>query len=103
MISAEKFRKMKRTALLINSSRGEIVNEKDLIDAVRSKKIRGAALDVVTEEPPDQTREVFHTPGIIVTPHVAYLSEVSLRELKSRATKNLLQALKGEKPADAVN
>jgi phosphoglycerate dehydrogenase-like enzyme len=103
MINAEKFRKMKRTAFLINSSRGEIINERDLIEAVKNKTIRGAALDVVPEEPPDLSREVFHTPGIAVTPHVAYLSEISLRELKSRATKNLLMALKGERPPDAVN
>jgi phosphoglycerate dehydrogenase-like enzyme len=103
MIDEEKFRKMKRTAFLINCSRGEITNERDLIEAVKSKTIRGAALDVVAEEPPDQSREVFHTPGIVVTPHVAYLSETSLRELKSRATKNLLMALKGERPPDAVN
>ena len=103
MINAEKIRKMKRTAFLVNSSRGEIINERDLIEAVKSKTIRGASLDVVAEEPPDQSREIFHTPGIVVTPHVAYLSEVSLRELKTRATKNLLLALKGERPPDAVN
>jgi len=103
MISAEKFRKMRKTAFLINSSRGEIVNESDLVEAVNNKTIRGAALDVVADEPPDQSRPVFHTPGIVVTPHVAYLSEASMRELKTRATKNMLMALKGERPPDAVN
>jgi phosphoglycerate dehydrogenase-like enzyme len=103
MIGEQEFRKMKKTAFLINASRGEIVNEGYLVEAVRTKMIRGAALDVVADEPPDESRPVFHTPGIIVTPHVAYISEASMRELKTRATKNLLLALKGEKSKDAVN
>jgi phosphoglycerate dehydrogenase-like enzyme len=103
MINAEKFRKMKRTAFLINSSRGEIINERDLIEAVKNGAIRGAALDVVAGEPPDQSREIFHTPGISVNPHVAYISEMSLRELRNRATRNMLLALKSERPVDAVN
>jgi len=103
MIRAEQLRKMKRTAYLINSSRGEVINEKDLIEAVKNKLIRGAALDVVAEEPPAGSREILHTPRILVNPHVGYISEMSLNELRSRATKNLLLALKGEKPADAVN
>jgi len=103
MINAENFRKMKRTAFVINCARGEIVNETDLIQAVKNRAIRGAALDVVADEPPDKSREIFHTPGIAVTPHIAYLSEASLRELKTRATKNLLMALEGERPPDAVN
>lgn len=103
MINAERLRKMKRTAFLINSSRGEIINEVDLIEAVNNKTIRGASLDVVSNEPPDKSRGILHTPGIAVTPHIAYLSEASLRELKTRATNNLLTALKGDRPQDAVN
>jgi phosphoglycerate dehydrogenase-like enzyme len=103
MIQVREFLKMKRTAFLVNSSRGEIINENDLITAIKGKLIRGAALDVVADEPPGQSRPVFHTPGITVTPHVAYISETSIRELKTRATRNLLIALKGEKPEDAVN
>ncbi len=103
MIGEQEFRKMKKTAFLVNTSRGEIVKESDLVEAVENKMVRGAALDVVAGEPPDQTRAVFHTPGIIVTPHVAYISERSMRELKTRATKNLLLALKGKKSEDAVN
>jgi len=103
MIGAEQFRKMKRTAFLINSSRGEVINEKDLIEAVKNKLIRGAALDVVAEEPPDPSREILHTPRILVNPHVGYVSAVSLRELRNRATENMLLAIKGQKPADSVN
>jgi phosphoglycerate dehydrogenase-like enzyme len=103
MIGAKEFRKMKKTAFLINSSRGEIIDERELIEAVKNRTIRGAALDVVAGEPPDDSREVFHTPGIFITPHVAYISEVSFRELKNRATKNMILTLKGERPPDAVN
>jgi D-3-phosphoglycerate dehydrogenase len=103
MLDAKRLRKMKRTAFLINSARGEIVNEKDLIEAVKNKTIRGAALDVLEGEPADLSREIFETPGILVTPHIAYISETSVQELKNRATTNLILALKGERPEDAVN
>ena len=103
LIQDREFRKMKKTAFLVNSARGEIVNEIDLIAAVKGELIRGAALDVVSDEPPDPSRPIFHTPGITVTPHIAYISEASMKELKTRATKNLLISLKGQKPRDAVN
>ena len=103
MIRTEQLRKMKRTAFLINASRGEVINEKDLIEAVNNKLIRGAAVDVVAQEPPDPARQILHTRGILVSPHIAYGSITALHELRNRATKNMLLAIKGQKSPDAVN
>jgi D-3-phosphoglycerate dehydrogenase len=57
---------------------------------------------VVADEPPSSDREILNQEKILITPHIAYLSEESISELKRRATKNLVLALKGKKPRDAV-
>lgn len=70
LISAEKFAMMKQNAVLINTSRGGIVNEADLIDALKKRTIHAAALDVFEQEP-NIKKELLHLPNLIVTPHIA--------------------------------
>ena len=69
LISEPSFSKMKKSACLINTSRGEIVDEKALLEAIRSESISGAALDVFEVEPP-ATRELIDLPSVICTPHI---------------------------------
>lgn len=102
LIAAEQFRQMKQTAHIINTSRGKVINETDLIEAVRTKKISGAMLDVISEEPPTGNEPIFQVPGIHVTPHVSYLSTESLETLKRRAAGNVVKILRGKKSEDAV-
>lgn len=70
LISAAEFSLMKKSAFIINTARGGIVNEKDLLDALNSKTIAGAALDVFENEP-DFNKELVQCPRVIATPHLA--------------------------------
>ena len=72
MCNKEFFEKMKDGALFINTSRGGVVDEQALIDAVKSKKISGAGLDVVEVEPMEKHEEILDIDNIIITPHSAW-------------------------------
>jgi len=103
LITDKYFSLMKPTAYLINTSRGKILNEKDLISAIKEKKFAGAILDVITNEPPECEDEILNTSNIMVTPHISYISEESYEELKRRTVYNGLAMYKGERPKDIVN
>ncbi|NBI06971.1 dihydrofolate reductase [Senegalia massiliensis] len=75
MINKDRFDSMKDGAYLINVARGSIVNEKDLIDALQSNKIRKAALDVVETEPLDKNSKLWDLNNVIITPHNSWISE----------------------------
>lgn len=102
-ISMKEIGMMKDTSYLINTSRGKAINETDLMDAVNQGMIAGAMLDVIANEPPVGTEDIFHCPNIYVTPHVSYLSLESLTTLKERASYNVIQVLDGKATKDAVS
>lgn len=101
-ISMNEFKLMKNTANIINTSRGKVINESDLIDAVRNKEIDGAIIDVITHEPPNGDEEILFEKNILVTPHISYISIESMKALKEFALGNLEAVLKGEDPRDPV-
>ena len=103
LIGKKYFSLMKSTAYLINTSRGKILEEEELIDAVNQKVLAGAFLDVVTAEPPTGNEKIFHTKNINVTPHICYISHESYVELKERTAYNAIKMFRGELPADLVN
>jgi len=70
-INKESFKAMKKSTVLINTSRGKIVNEKDLIAALSLKQIRGAALDVYASEPLDQKSILFSLDNVLMSPHIS--------------------------------
>lgn len=100
MLNAEKLACLKPSAYIINTARGCIIDEKALVTAVKNKKLAGAVLDVVNVEPPEFDEEIFNTEGIIVTPHISYLSVQAYEELKLRATMNLVNVIKGNEIED---
>ena len=71
MINKKSFKKMKKESYLINTSRGDIVNEKDLIKALEKKKIAGAALDVFSVEPLDKKNPLFNLNNVFLSPHIS--------------------------------
>ncbi len=101
-IGYNEFRMMKKHAVFINTSRGEIVKEQDLIGAVKSGLIAGAALDVTNTEPPAIDSEILKCPNILVTPHVSYLSAQSIRELREKVCWNVIAALRGKPVANTI-
>jgi len=96
-------KKMKKTAYLINTSRGPIVDEKALYQTLKNRWIAGAALDVMEKEPPDWNNSLLQLDNLIITPHISFYSEESYVELKTKAAKAVLFVMKGELPPAFVN
>jgi len=101
--SENELRNMKKTAFLINTSRGPIVDEKALYMALKEKWIAGAALDVMEKEPPDWGNPLLTLNNLNITPHISFYSEESYVELKTKAAESVLSVLKGELPKTLVN
>lgn len=74
LFNAEKFRRMKKNALLVNTSRGAVIDEKDLLDSLESGHLGGAALDVLADEPPAADNPLLHCNKVILSPHLAAFS-----------------------------
>jgi len=97
MIGYEQFRIMKKDALIINASRGGIVNESDLACALNEDLIAGAALDVLGKEPPEASNPLFHInqPGrLLITPHIAWASIESRERLMVGIADNIARFLR---------
>jgi D-3-phosphoglycerate dehydrogenase len=103
LIAEKTLRRMKPTALLVNTARGGVVNTEDLVRAVKEGWIAGAALDVVEVEPLPQDHPIRSLPRVLLTPHAAWYSEQSEPELRRRAARTVAQALRGERPATVLN
>lgn len=103
MIDETALRQMKPTAVLINTSRGAVVDEPSLIQALQNGWIAGAALDVLTDEPPPPDHPLLTMSNVIVTPHVAFYSATAIEELVRRAAEQVAQILRGDVPTHVVN
>lgn len=102
MIGARRLAKMKPTAVLINTARGRVVDEAALIEALRERKIAGAGLDVFETEPLPMDSPLLEMPNVLLTPHIAFLSEESLDECTYICLENVVRFLEG-KPQNVVN
>ncbi|WP_159882071.1 D-2-hydroxyacid dehydrogenase [Paenibacillus puerhi] len=102
LINAATLGAMKPSAFLINTSRGGLIAEQDLADALRAGTIAGAALDVLSAEPPDADNPLLRAPNCIITPHIAWATLEARRRLMDTAVDNVRCFLQG-KPANVVN
>jgi D-3-phosphoglycerate dehydrogenase len=102
LIDERALRRMKPTAYLINTARGAVVDEAALLRGLQEGWIAGAALDVLSQEPPVD-HPLLALENVIATPHVAYYSESALDELQRKATHHVIQALQGQLPDHLVN
>jgi D-3-phosphoglycerate dehydrogenase len=103
LICTESIAKMKPGALLVNTARGELVNEMDLAAALREGRLGGAALDVFKREPPGADNPLLGLPNVVATPHVAGVTEDTAERMAALAVQNILAALRGERPPYPVN
>lgn len=94
--------RMKPSAFLVNTSRGTLINEKDLIWALQQKVLAGAALDVLSKEPPDLTNPLLSIPNCLVTPHIAW-SSLSARKRLMQTTIGNIEAFLSGAPKNVVN
>jgi D-3-phosphoglycerate dehydrogenase len=102
LFSAGAFQKMKRSAYLVNTARGPVVDEAALAQALDQKLIAGAALDVMEKEPPGAS-SLFGRDNVIVTPHTSFYSEESLVDLQTKAAEEVVRVLSGQPPRNPVN
>ena len=103
LINKDSFAKMKPTAILINTARGGIVNEEDLVEALRTHRIAGAALDVFATEPPPLDSPLFEMDNIILTPHIAAASDGAMQSMAKATAQNIVDYFDGRRPGYVLN
>lgn len=103
LIGARELGLMKPSAILINISRGKVVDEAALIDALQRGALRGAGLDVFEREPVATDSPLLGLDNVVATPHIGSATEETREAMAACAVDNLLAALRGERPANLVN
>ena len=103
LVNAKSIAKMKKSVIILNCARGEIVNTADMVAALQSGQVAGYGADVLDHEPPPVDHPLLKAPNCIITPHVASRTYESVARQATTAVKNLILAMKGEKPLAQVN
>jgi D-3-phosphoglycerate dehydrogenase len=103
LINAAAFARMKPGAILVNTSRGPVVDEPALIDALRSGRLGGAGLDVLATEPPARDNPLFTMQNVVLTPHSSSTTVEALDDLTRKVNMQIVQILRGEWPTYLAN
>ena len=103
MIAARELALMPKGSFLINVARGAVTNEDDVVAALRSGHLAGAAIDVFAEQPLPQDHPFFSLGNVILTPHLASITEESMERMGIGAAEETLRVLKGDLPVNLVN
>ncbi|MFC1544796.1 C-terminal binding protein [Gemmatimonadota bacterium] len=103
IINAGTLAKMKDGAYLVNTSRGGLVDEAALADAVRGGKVAAAGLDVLTNEPPEHGNPLVGLKNVVLTPHASFFSNDSIVELKRKSALNMVEVIEGRKVSYCLN
>jgi glyoxylate reductase len=98
IVNLKLFRKMKKTAFLVNTARGKIINEKDLVVALKKKIIAGAGLDVFAKEPISASHPFAKMENVVMMPHSGSSTVETRRKMAEICAKNLVLSLSGKKP-----
>ena len=102
MFNTSAFSQMKDSAILVNSARGPIVNEADLVQALKNGTIRAAGLDVLEQEPPAPDNPLFELDNVVLMPHLAGADEISMERMGVEAAQAIISLSRGEWLDDAV-
>ncbi|NLF97574.1 MAG: D-glycerate dehydrogenase [Candidatus Riflebacteria bacterium] len=103
LINADRLARMKRTAFLINNSRGPVVDEKALYEALKSGQIAGAALDVFASEPTPADNPLLQLENVVVAPHISSASHATRARMAVMVAENLIAFFTGKRPANIIN
>ena len=101
--NGEIFAKMKKSAILINTSRGPIVDEQALIEALENGEIAGAGLDVFEDEKSPLDKRLVNADNVALTPHVAWNTDIAVTAIHQEVGDNIVRYLNGERPISIVN
>lgn len=103
MFNYEAFQAMKDSAYLINTARGPIVNEPDLVRALEEGLIGGAGLDVLMEDKGQAEHPLYAFENVIITPHAAWYSETSILRRRTQTVESVIEVLEGREPFSCIN
>ncbi len=103
LIGAREFEAMRPGALLVNTARGDLVDQQALVAALRAGKLGGAALDVTTPEPLPKEHALFALPNVLITPHIGSATPATRLKMAMLAAQNIVDALAGRVPTHCVN
>ncbi len=103
IIDAAALERMKPTAILVNTARGELIDEMALVSAIKNNQILAAGLDVFESEPISPNHPLFGLPNVVLTGHVGWYSKNAVNELQTRAASEVKRIFSGEKPENWVN
>lgn len=103
LFNKDVFQEMKKTSIIVNTSRGGLINQNDLLWALKNERIAGAALDVFENEPLDPQSELLTLHNVVLTPHVAWYTEESIVNLHQEVIDDVLRVLQGNVPQNVVN
>ncbi|MYD29194.1 MAG: D-glycerate dehydrogenase, partial [Dehalococcoidia bacterium] len=103
LMGAAEFAAMKETAILVNTSRGGVVDQDALVEALRAGAIGGAALDVTVPEPLPLDHALFAFSNVVITPHIGSASHATRARMAEMAARNIIAVLAGEEPPNPVN
>jgi D-3-phosphoglycerate dehydrogenase / 2-oxoglutarate reductase len=102
LVNAAGFAKMKKGVLIVNTARGPLIDEAALVQALDAGQVGGAALDVLTAEPPPKDSPLLGRDNVILSPHTAFYSVDALNELQTKCASDVARVLSGEKPVYPV-
>lgn len=103
LLNAERLGRMRAEAVLVNAARGPIVDEEALMDALRARRIKGAALDVYGQQPLASDHALLNVDNALLTPHIAGLTEESTASMSIGTARQILQLMRGDRPDHLVN
>ncbi|KFM73822.1 Glyoxylate reductase/hydroxypyruvate reductase, partial [Stegodyphus mimosarum] len=102
LFNSKAFRRMKSSAVFINTSRGGVVDQEALVEALENKKIKAAGIDVMYPEPLPEDHKLASLPNIVVTPHIAAAEETAMQRLSALTAENITEVLEGRQPITPV-
>ncbi len=103
LVGARRLGQMKNTAMLVNVGRGGLIDDDALLDALRTQRIQGAALDVFSQQPLPPDHPYFSLSNVVVTPHIAGLTQNSMKAMGVGAVREVIRVLSGRLPVNIVN
>ncbi|MEQ1517346.1 MAG: NAD(P)-dependent oxidoreductase, partial [Usitatibacteraceae bacterium] len=103
LLSAARLALIKPTAFIVNAARGEVIDDSALALALKSRRIAGAAIDVYSAQPLPREHPFFALDNVVLTPHVAALTDESFEKMSTGAARQILQLIRGERPQYLVN